>query len=306
MSTMVSGNFAKLRTPGYRKVFFDKFKQFPDEYSHIFNMDNSVKYKEEDFPVAMFGSAPEKAEMSPIVYASAVEGDAKAYTHKSYAYGFVISEELQEDDLYNIVGGKRANKLTKGLARSMHNTVENTAWDVLNRAFNSSYKGFDGLSLCNTAHVLLGTGGTASNKPSTDVDLSFAALQDAIENFGNAVGDEGMPFPLTPKWLVITPSQEVVANELLDSIGKPYTSDNTVNVLRQKKLQIFVRHYADDADSWFLLGDQGEHDLNFFWRKKPVFSGVDDEKTKAAFFSVFSRFSAGFGHWLGVYGSSGG
>lgn len=294
-----TGAFSNLLVVGLRKIYFEKHAIIPDEYSQIFNIDSSTKSYEEDLPVSGLGIAVEKPEGESITYVEPVEGDKKRYTNVSYGLGFRVTHEMYADDQYRIM-----QKMAKGLAQSMKQRVENIAWAVLNNAFSVTYPGADALELCSDVHPLLG-GGTHANEPSTDADLALASLQAGVQAFDDVVDDNGFPILIKPTKLVIPSALRFTAAELIGSTLKPYTGDNEINALRDADLKYFVGHYLTDTDAWFLVGEKGVHDLNFFWREKPKFDNDDDFDTGDAKFKSFMRIVAGHTDWRGVYGSQG-
>ena len=65
------------------------------------------------------------------------------YTHETIALAFSITEEAIEDNLYD----RLASRYTKALARSMANTKQVKAANVLNNAFDPNFAGGDGKEL---------------------------------------------------------------------------------------------------------------------------------------------------------------
>jgi hypothetical protein len=70
------------------------------------------------------------------------------YTHETIALAFSITEEAIEDNLYD----RLASRYTKALARSMANTKQVKAANVLNNAFDNTFAGGDGKALLATDH----------------------------------------------------------------------------------------------------------------------------------------------------------
>ena len=110
-----------------------------------------------------------------------------------------------EDDQYSVVGQRKA----KGLAFSMRQTKEIIAANVYNRAFNTSYTGGDGSTLVASAggggsssHPNI-AGGTFTNGPSTALDLSEAALEQACIDIAGFTNDRGLLTAVRPKTLIL-------------------------------------------------------------------------------------------------------
>ena len=300
MSRVSTGGFAPLLAPGLWRVLFNEVDNQPNQWISVLHKHNSKRAYEEDTKVAGLGGMVSKPEGDAISFDVPLLGETVRYTHASYGLGFRITREMWDDDLYMIM-----DKMAAELGRASSYKIEIDAWSVLNNAFSSSYTGQDGLSLCNTAHTRLDGGATIANRPSTDVDFSATAYQAALDHYKVLVDDRGRPIVMNPALLIIDPSFEWAAKEILESEHKPYTANNEVNVLRSDgKMDYLLNRYLTDTDSWFTLAPQ--HDLNFFWRVKPETGEADDFLTGDALFKIYSRYSRGFSEWRGVYGSSGG
>lgn len=303
MATDTTGAFSGLLAPGQRKIFFDQYTKRPTEYSHVANMGSSKRNYEEDRRFAGLPAVPIKPQGVSTTYENLLQGEAKRYTHDSYGLGYRVTTELYQDDLYGVI-----NKAPKAMGRSAAHAIETAFWAVFNNAFAASpavkFQGFDGKSLCNTAHLRV-DGSTYANRPSTDTDVDISALQQAVDNFENMTDERGLPILLVPKFLVVAPENKWVVREIIGSGYKPYTANNEINPLVDEELQYFVCHYFTDKDMWFLVANKGDHDINFFWRQELVFDHGDDFDTGDAKFKCFMRFIAGHGDPRGIYGSAG-
>lgn len=298
-----TGQFGQLLAPGLRKIFFQHLKERPAQYSMIANINSSSRAYEEDLEMAGLGTMPTKPEGTSILYSDPTQGGKRRYTHVSYGLGFRVTEEMYADDLYGPM-----KRMTRELAKAARNVREVTFFNVLNNGFTTEV-GFPKFgtteSLFNTAHVLIG-GGTLANRASTDADLGVAALEAAILLFDNLTDENGIPIVLKPKHLIVPPALKQVAREILGSEFRPYTANNEVNaVIQNDSLSDMVVNYLTDSDSWFLLADKDEHDLNFFEREAVRFQNGDDFDTGDAKFKAFQRFSVGHGEWRGTFGSLG-
>jgi phage major head subunit gpT-like protein len=296
-----TGAFSHLLAPGVRNTFFMYKKDAPTEYEKIFLVDKSNKNYEENLEIAALGVMPQKQQGSPILYQEMIQGGIKKFIHATYGLGFRATEEVMEDDLYGVI-----KKNAKALKRSALVAREVVSFGVLNRAFTTEY-GFpkNGVNeaLISTAHTLLG-GGTGANRPSTDLDISQAALEAALIAFNLYVDDRSMPIEVEPKYILTHPSQQFLVQELLTSDHRPYTANNEVNVLKGM-LTAMTSRYLDDADAWFVLSDKNEDGLVFFERRALTLQNGDDFDTGDAKFKATQRFSAGCSEWRNLYGSTG-
>lgn len=304
-----TGGFSALLAPGLFDVMFNEIDAQPNQWIPVLNVETSERAYEEELKVAGLGPMVAKPEGTNTSFDDPLISGKVRYTHSSYGLGFRITREMYDDDLYNIMEGMSAE-----LGRSAAYKVEVDAWAPFNNAFSSSYTGIDGLALCHVSHTRLDGGAVIANKPSTDVDFSYTSYQAALDHFKNLKDDRGRPIVMSPALLIIDPSFEWTAREVLQSEYKPYTSNNEINPLKGEISEngYLTCRYLTDSDSWFLVAPpkkrkrSGGHDVKFFWRTRPETANGDDFLSGDALFKIFARYSKGFAEWRGVYGSSGG
>ncbi len=282
------------------EMFQDGLESWGEEYSKVFNVYNSTKQSEKDSYESGFGMMPEKPEGQAATYDTILPGISKVYTHKTYALGYEITEEAIEDNLQT---PETFNKLPQALLRSAIETVEVTSFNVFNNGFTTN--GPDGVPLFSTAHPNL-DGSTQANRPSTDADLSVTSLTAALTAIEKFVDERGLKRPTKAVMLLVAVDNWNVAEELLNSEYKPYVANNEVNALQKKDLRYFVSHYLTDTDAWFLLAEKGNHLLKFFWRVRlgALRRGTDFDTTNLKHLARM-RFSVGYSHWMGTYGTTG-
>ena len=278
----------------------DGLESWGNEYQKMFNVLNSTKQTEQDSYISGFGAMPEKTEGAAATYDTILAGIKETYFHLTYALGYEITEEAVEDNLQT---PETFNKLPQALSRSGEETVEVTAANVINNGFTTN--GFDGVPLFSTAHPMLG-GGTQVNRPSTDADLSVSSLTSGLTTIEKFTDERGLKQPTKAVLLTIPVDSWNIAEELLGSEYKPYVANNEVNALQKKDLQYFVWHYLTDTDAWFLFAEKANTMLKFFWRVKPgaLRRGTDFNSTNLKHLQRI-RFSVGYSHWMGTYGSIG-
>lgn len=294
---ITTGNHPKALWPGMHAFFGASYKEHPEEYREIFNVERSSKNYEEDTALTGFGLAPTKTESGAISYDSETQGFTKRYTHVVYGLGYVVSEEELEDNQYEIVSRKRI----KRLAYSMRQTKEIVAANVLNRATTSGYVGGDGVVLLSTAHT--STNGNWSNKLSTAADLSEAALEDMVIQIGQATNDRGLLIALRPTKLIIPINLMFEAKRILKSEHQSGNANNDINALKGM-FDYTVNHYLTDTDQWFLKTD-APNGLTMFERRALSFTQDNDFDTGNAKAKATMRFSTGWTDAHGVFGSEG-
>ena len=296
-----TGNFGRALWPGINAWYGDSYNEFDTKYNKLFDSFTSRKRFEEDVSMSMFGIAPEKPEGTPVNYDTAQQGFTSRYNHVTYGLGFIITEEMIEDDLYDVIGERNA----RALARSMRVTKETVGANVYNRAFNGSYVGGDNVSLLNTAHPNV-AGGTWSNTLSTAADLSEAALEQACIDIMKWEDDRGLPVQIMPKSLVLPVDEVFNAERILKSNLRVGTADNDANALNNmgKFSDVVSSVYLTDPDAWFIRTD-AQDGMKYFERKADDFSMDNDFDTSNYKYKAVGRYSFGWSDARGLYGSEG-
>lgn len=296
--------FAKALWPGINKWYGEVYNEWPEEYVDLFDVQTSSKAYEEDVGISGFGLAQQKAEGDGVQYDSAKQAFTDRYIHRTYALGFVITQEAMEDNQYNI--GVLGRQQARALAFSMRQTVEVLAANVYNRAFSSSYTFGDGKELCATDHPLF-AGGTFSNELSVAADLSEAALEQACIDIGGFVNDRGLKIAVRPRSLHIPKELEFEAARILKSTLQADTANNAINALKSTGAfpgGVKMNHYFTDPDAWFIRTDCPEG-MKMYNRVDTEFAMDNDFDTYNAKYKARFRKSFGNTDPRGVFGSPG-
>lgn len=303
MALMTSNQFAKALWPGVRSWYGKEYNSYDTEWTHLVDTNTSRRKYEEDVGYSGMGLAAIKTEGNSFHYDSAKQGFTTRYVHTVYGLGFQITREMVDDDLYDTVAPRRSGEL----AFSMHQTKEIVVANVYNRATNASYTGGDGVSLLSTAHPNI-VGGTWSNKPSIDVDISEAALEQACIDISKFTNDRGLKIKVLPSKLVVPYDLSFEVNRILKSQFRVGTANNDINVLymMQKFPQgVYDSHYLTDLDAWFIRTN-ARNGLNLFQRDPMEFGMDNDHDTENAKFKARERYSVGWTDPRCIYGSVGG
>ena len=287
--------------PGLNALFGLEYKNYANEHSQIFDTENSDRAFEEEVMLSGFGNAGVKPEGSSVNYDAATETFTARYTHETLALAFSITEEAIEDNLYDRI----SSRYTKALARSMANAKQVKAANVLNRGFNSSYTGGDGLELFSTAHVIVS--GTEQNELSTAADLNETSLEQAMIDIAALTDERGLKIAAQGRKMIVPSALQFTAERLLKSVGRTGTADNDIsavvsmNVIPQGYV---VNHYLTDTDAWFIKTDV-PNGLKHFVRA-PIKTAMEgDFETGNVRYKARERYSFGWSDWRGVFGSPG-
>jgi len=299
---ITTSSFAKALWPGVNAWYGKSYNEFPVEFDKLFEKNTSKRNYEEDVGVSSFGLAVEKPEGSSISYDTERQAFTTRYRHVVYALGFVITREMMDDDLYDVVGQRRA----QGLAFSMRQTKEIVAANVYNRAFTSGYTGGDGSILAVSSHPNV-AGGTWSNVLGTASDLSEAALEQAYMDIAALTNDRGLQISLLPQSLIIPPELEFEAHRILKTQGRVGTANNDTNALKDMgkfSKGVVMNHYLTDPDAWFIRTN-APHGMKHFERNGDEFGTDNDFDTENAKFKARGRYSFGWTDPRGLFASAG-
>ena len=287
--------------PGFNALFGLEYKNYANEHTEIFSSENSDRAFEEEVMLSGFGNASVKPEGQSVNYDAAQETFTARYTHETLALAFSITEEAIEDNLYD----RLASRYTKALARSMANSKQVKAANVLNRAFNSSFTGGDGLELCSTAHVIVS--GTEQNELSTAADLNETSLEQAMIDIAALTDERGLKIAAKGMKMIIPSALQFTAERLMKSVGRVGTTDNDINAIKNMGMipqGYVVNHYLTDTDAFFIKTDV-PNGLKMFVRS-PIKTAMEgDFETGNVRYKARERYSFGWSDWRGIFGSPG-
>jgi hypothetical protein len=289
--------------PGLNALFGLQYATYGEEHKEIYETEKSERSFEEETKLSGFSAAPVKNEGSAIAYDNAQEAFTARYNHETIALGFSITEEAVEDNLYDSLSAR----YTKGLARAMAYTKQVKAASVLNNGFSAGvYAGGDGVALFSTAHPLV-SGGTNSNRPSTNSDLNETSLENAVIQIAAWTDERGLLIAAKPKKLIVPPALQFVATRLLETSLRVGTADNDINAIKNNGSipeGYTINHYLTDTNAWFLTTDV-PNGLKHFERMALSTSMDGDFDTGNVRYKARERYSFGFSDPLGIFGSPG-
>jgi hypothetical protein len=288
--------------PGLNALFGLEYARYGEEHQEIYETETSERSFEEETKLSGFSAAPVKNEGSAIAYDNAQEAWTARYNHETIAYGFSLTEEAIEDNLYDSLSAR----YTKALARAMAYTKQVKAAAVLNNGFNGAIVGGDGVSLFSTAHGLV-NGGTNSNTPAVAADLNETSLENAVIQIAAWTDERGLLIAAKPKKLIVPPALQFVATRLLETKLRVGTTDNDINALENNGSipeGYTINHFLTDTNAWFLTTDVPNGMKHFV--RTPLQNSMDgDFDTGNVRYKARERYSFGYSDPLGMYGSPG-
>jgi hypothetical protein len=294
------GQLVKELEPGLNALFGLEYKNYANEHAEIFDTENSDRAFEEEVMLSGFANAPIKAEGTGVTFDNAQETFTARYTHETLALAFAITEEAIEDNLYD----RLASRYTKALARSMANTKQVKAANVLNNAFGTA-NGGDGKELCATDHPIVT--GTEQNELTTAADLNETSLEQALIDIAALTDERGLKIAAKGMKLIVPSALQFTSERLMKSTQRVGTADNDINAVVSMGMipqGYSVNHYLTDTDAYFIKTDV-PNGLKHFVRAPLKTAMEGDFTTGNVRYKARERYSFGFSDWRGIFGSPG-
>ncbi len=286
--------------PGLNALFGLEYNRYENQHAEIFATETSDRAFEEEVMLSGFASAPTKQEGAGVVFDQANETFTARYTHETIALAFAITEEAIEDNLYD----RLAARYTRALARSMSNTKQVKAANILNNAENTAFPGGDGKPLIANDHPLA-TGGTFSNVLATAADLNETSLEQSLIDISSFVDERGLKIASQGVKMIIPKELQFTAERLMKSPQRTGTADNDINAIVSMGMVpqgYRVNNFLSDNDAFFLMTDV-PNGFKMFVRA-PIKTAMEgDFDTGNVRFKARERYSFGFSDPRCVFGN---
>ena len=293
---------AKELEPGLNALFGLEYKNYENQHAEIYDKESSDRAFEEEVMLGGFANAAVKPEGSGVSYDTANEAFTARYTHETIALAFSITEEAVEDNLYDSI----AKRYTKALARSMANTKQIKAANVLNNGFSGGTAGGDGVDLLSIAHPTI-SAGNQKNELTTSADLSETSLEQAMIDIAAMKDERGLKIAARGMKLIIPSALQFTAERILKSPARVGTADNDLNAIKTMGMipqGYTVNHFLTDDDAFFIKTDVPNGMIHF--NRAPIKTAMEgDFDTGNMRYKARERYSFGFSDWRGIYGSPG-
>ena len=294
------GQLAKELEPGLNALFGLEYKNYENQHLEIFDKESSDRAFEEEVMLSGFANASVKTEGSAVSFDSANETFTARYTHETVALAFSITEEAVEDNLYDSI----ATRYTKALARSMANTKQIKAANVLNNGFDTA-NGGDGKALMADDHPTIA--GSFRNELSTASDLNETSLEQAMIDINAFTDERGLKIAARGMKMIIPSALQFTAERLMKTALRTGTSDNDTNALKSMGMipqGYVVNNYLTDDDAFFIKTDV-PNGLKMFERAAIKTAMEGDFDTGNVRYKARERYSFGFSDPRGIFGSPG-
>jgi len=294
------GQLVKELEPGLNALFGLEYKRYENQHAEIFDSETSDRAFEEEVMLSGFGNAQTKPEGSGVTFDNAQETFTARYTHETIALAFSITEEAIEDNLYD----RLASRYTKALARSMANTKQVKAANVLNNAFTTEVGG-DGQPLLDQAHPTIA--GSFRNELATAADLNETSLEQSLIDINAFTDERGLKIAARGVKMIIPSELQFTAERLMKSAQRVGTADNDINAINNMGMipqGYVVNNFLTDTDAFFIKTDV-PNGMKMFVRA-PIKTAMEgDFDTGNVRYKARERYSFGFSDPRGMFGSPG-
>lgn len=135
------------------------------------------------------------------------------------------------------------------------------------------------------------------------METADLALREVLDGRGNLIN-----LMNAKALLLVPPALKKEALIITQSTLRSGTGNNDMNVYLGN-FNVMVSQYISSAASgsdtaWFLILPE-RVGLTFVWREKPNTKGWTTDNTRNLHMSIWTRFSYGWIHWYGMWGSKG-
>jgi len=291
---------AKELEPGLNALFGLEYKNYENQHGEIFDTETSDRAFEEEVMLSGFGEAQVKSEGSAVSFDDANESFTARYTHETIALAFSITEEAVEDNLYDSI----AKRYTKALARSMAQTKQIKAANILNNAFATTTYG-DGQFLIDNDHPTVAAGNQSNLLAASD--LNETSLEASLIAIGKFKDERGFKIAARGMKLIIPSDLQFVAERLTKTANRVGTADNDINAVQSKGMMpqgYVVNNFLTDTNAFFIKTDV-PNGLKHFQRAALKTAMEGDFDTGNMRYKARERYSFGASDWRGIFGSPG-
>ena len=297
---MRSSQFKSIVEPILNQAFDGVYDQRKDEWKQVFNDEDGIKRAyHEDVMLYGFGAAPLLPDGQPVTYDEGGQLYVKRYTYDVYGLAFALTRTLVEDGDHIRVG----KSYSQHLAQSMDETVETVHANHLNRAFTGGFVGGDGVPLVSASHPVVG--GVQTNIL-VAAALSQTSLEQALIQIRRAEDSRGKKIRITPRQLIISPSNIMTAEVILNSVLRAGTTNNDINPIKStgslSKSTTITRLTSNTA--WFIQTD-ARNGMKSLWRRRIEKAMEGDFETDSMRYKSTMRFGSGWTDWRAIYGNTG-
>ncbi len=285
-----SGDITKIVQPGMNTKFMEGAASYTPTWTRIADF---VKSDQAIETYPWLGAIPEPSQFLDERKARKVSEYSMQVENLDYEQTIAIKRALLDDERYGQLNGmasKMGVKFTKWFDKSLFAKLPAGATALA----------YDGQYFFDTDHSE-GNSGTQSNKGTSALDATtFATGRAAMLGFKD---DQGDPVGIVPNLLVVPPSLEKTALEIVKAVT---VSTGGTNV-QAGLAEVLVSPWLTDTNNWYLLDTTNDKPLILQERiaLEVGFQGADSEdgfKRNTYNYGSYWRGAFAYGDWRYAYG----
>ena len=288
--------FLATELPALDMLIFEEYERVPDHLGEIFRMEGIDGWGDQDLQMAGLKTPGQKDEGAAYEFDDPIEGYSKTYLPVEYALATSFSEILLEDNKRNLV-----EDTYRSLGTGMYQVRQVAGFNIFNNGFADS--GPDSANLFSTSHTMIG-GHTYANKPSTDIVLSKAGLQEMDVDMMRQVNHRNIQISVIPEVLIVPPELKQDALTLMGSPDDPSTANRAKNIY-YGNYKVIISPFLTSTTAWFVISNKVTHKLKFRDRVMPSTKTWIDDKTGDVCTRMRCRFDVGYSDFIGTWGTDG-
>lgn len=301
--------FQRAMFPGLRAIIGLDYNKPGLIYSQIFNVHTSTSAFEEDYHIAGVGLPQLTDEDVEVPRDRMYRGLSVRYNNADYTLAVGFSHQTVRDAKIKLMQGR-----SRALAESFRQLPEVLLADTFNNGFITGAGiygatfNYDNVALFANNHPLTRGGGSTgqvqSNILATPSTLSVSSYRDMLTLQRLLFDETGVLRITIPlRHLVVPPQLEFVAEEIVNSTGRPDTANRADNVTKGRT-DIIVWNFLLNPKYWFMGADKAQHQLNCFWREKFRTRTWEDEETETQWLGGRCSLSYGYSDYIGWFGTN--
>lgn len=296
-----NGLWADALDPIVRFKFDLAFNRRASLIAALYNVQGSVRAYEQVSGIGAVGidAWNSYAQSGKVGKADFDQGYKSTYTHVEYPLEITVERKTIDDANFTQV-----TRLVERAGDSAALKREVDAASIFNNAFNDTFAGADAVGLCSTAHPNSPAkpGTTQSNEGTYSLTRdNVAIVREAMMAFTD---DNGNKMGVTPDRLIVPPALEDEALVIARTLSKPGSADNDINP-QAGRFEVVPWHYLTDSNAWFMTDSMLQaQSLDWFNRVPLSVTPKVEDKTLAATWIAYMRYSLGWSDWRWIFGNN--
>ncbi|HVX00748.1 MAG TPA: hypothetical protein VHA52_09995 [Candidatus Babeliaceae bacterium] len=298
--TINTGDINRELRPGLNAVF-GNYEMYPAKWKDYFKTRPSHMNFERLVENKYLSIAKYQPEGTPVSVDTMGERIVTEFHHKTFSNSFNITFEAYRDNLYKSMFPQAA----LSLRQSLEQAEEVGGASVFNNGFSPNFPLGDGQPLFSTQHPI--DGGVYANTPPVRMDLSEAAVEQAVTAIQLFENQAGLLVRINAKFLAVSAQGQWTGQRLIGSQYRTGTANNDISALYSLQSLpegIKINPFFTIPSFWAVITDAPESFIKF--NRDPMQQEVQtDFSTRNIQFQAYHRYSYGCANPRGAYGSQG-